>query len=55
MNLYCTKCSVFKKHDNIKIKREKDGKFNLYYRCNHCGFKKFKTINEKEFCGLLKV
>ena len=41
MNLCCNKSSVLAKIRNIKIKREMDGKINLYPRCIDCGFKNF--------------
>ena len=41
MNLYCIKYFLFTKIKNCKIKREIDGKINLYSRCINCGFKKF--------------
>ena len=55
MNFYCIKCSKFTKNNNIKIKREIDGKNNYYSRCIDCGFKKFETIKENELSDLLKV
>ena len=39
---------------NIKLKREIDGKINLYSRCNDWSFKKFATIDEDEIGDLLK-
>ena len=38
MNLYCIKCSEFTKTNNIKTRREKDKKFNIYSQCTQCGF-----------------
>ena len=43
------------KNNNIKMKREIDGKINLYYWCYDCGFKKFETIDKEEVNDLLKV
>ena len=41
MNLYYIKCLKFTNNCNIKIKREIDGKINLYSPCIDCGFEKF--------------
>ena len=54
MNVYCIKCSMFTKYKNIKVKREIDGKINLYFHCIDCGHKKFKTIDEEKLSYLLK-
>ena len=51
MNLYCIECT---ENWNIKIKREKDGKINMYFRCVACGFKIFETIHQEELNNLLK-
>ena len=48
MNFYSIKCSNFTHKSNIKIKRETDGKINLYSYCVNCGFKTFKTIDKKK-------
>ena len=40
---------------NIKIKRQTDGKINIYSRCIDCGFEKFQTIDIEELSDLLKV
>ena len=52
MNLYSIKCLMFTRNRNIKIKREIDGKDNFYSHCIDCGFKKCKTIDEKELSDL---
>ena len=53
MNLYCIKCLIFAKSNNIKIKREIIGKIIFYFCCNDCGFKKFVTIDKVEVKDLL--
>ena len=55
MNLYCIKCLIFKKNNNITTKRDIDEKINLYSRCIDCGFKKFETIDEEKLSCLLKI
>ena len=45
---------MFTKNKSIKIKREIDRKFNLYYRCVDCSFKKFATIDEEKLSYLSK-
>ena len=54
MNLYCFKCSKFTNKNEIKIKREIDGKINLYSNCINCGFNKFQNIGEEEISDILK-
>ena len=54
MNLYRVKCLMFTKSYNTKVKRKIDGKMNLYFHCNDCGFKNFVTIDKKELSDLLK-
>ena len=56
MNLYCIKCLMFTKIFNwsIKVKREIDGKINIYSRCNDCSFKKVTPIDKEEISDLLK-
>ena len=48
---------MFKIHKNssIEVKREIDGKINLYSRCIDCIFKKIETVNENKLNDLLKV
>ena len=48
---------MFKIHKNssIEVKREIDGKINLYSRCIDCVFKKIETVNENKLNDLLKV
>ena len=46
---------MFNVYKNIEIKRDEDGKINPYSCCIDRGFKKFETINGKQFRGLLKV
>ena len=48
---------MFKIHKNssIEVKREIDGKINLYSRCIDCVLKKFETVNENKLNDLLKV
>ena len=48
MILYCIKCFMFTRNNNIKIKCEMDGKINLYSCCIGCGFKKFATTDKGE-------
>ena len=55
MELYCIKCSKFTSSNNIKAKREIDGKNNICYCCIVCSFKKFETIDEEELSDLLKI
>ena len=55
MNLHCTKYLKFTNNNNIKKKRERDGKINSYCHCIECGFKKFETIDKEELCDLLKL
>ena len=43
---------VYKQND-IKIKREIDGEFNLYWYCIPSGFKKIGTIDEEERSDIL--
>ena len=43
------------KNRNIKIKREGDGKINLFVCCTDCGFKKLKAIDEEELGYLIEV
>ena len=45
MNLYCIKCLKFTNINNIKIKREINGKI-IYSYCVNYGFKKSETINK---------
>ena len=45
---------MFTKSCNTKVKRKIDGKMNLYFHCNDCGFKNFVTIDKKELSDLLK-
>ena len=52
INLYCINCSIFTK---ITVKRNIDGKINLYSRCIDHSFKDFETAGEEEFSGVLKV
>ena len=40
---------------NITIKREIEGKNNLYSRCINCSFKNFETINKEELSYSLKI
>ena len=54
MNLYCLKCLMFTKNNNIKVKRDINGKFNLYSPCQDFSFKRFATINKEELSDLLK-
>ena len=54
MNLYYMKCLIFIKNKNIKLKREIDGKINLYSGCVGSDFKKFAISNEKEISDLLR-
>ena len=54
MNIYCIKYEMFKKYNNIKIKRKIDGKMNLYSRFIDCGFKNCETTNEGKIIDLLK-
>ena len=42
------------KSRNIKIKRQIDGKINLYFCCIDSGFKKFETIDEEKLSYSLK-
>ena len=53
MNLYCIKCLMFTKNNNIKVKREIDGKIYLYSQCNNCGFKTFTIIDKEDLSDLL--
>ena len=46
MNKYSIKYVMFKKYNNIKIKRKIDGKMNLYSRCIDFGFKNCATTDE---------
>ena len=55
MHLYCIKCLMFAKNENIKLKREINEKIYLYCRCIDCGFKKLETFSGKEITYLLKV
>ena len=54
INLDYIKCLVFTKNRNVKIKRDIDGKINLYSGCIDCSFKKFETNDEEEMSYLLK-
>ena len=54
MNLYCVKCLMFTKNNNIKVKHKISGKINLYFHCNDCGLKKFARIDKEELSVLLK-
>lgn len=38
---------MFTKNRNIKLRRENDGKINLYFHCLDCNFKKFAIIDEE--------
>ena len=49
--IYCIKYSKFTKTNNIKI----NGKFELYFCCVGCGFKKVETVDKDEIRYLLKV
>ena len=40
---------------DIKIKREVDGKIDLYSDCFNSNFEKFRTIDKEELSGLLKI
>ena len=55
LNLYCIKCSKFRKNNKIKIKQEIHGKINLYSRCTDHHFKTFATCNKEELGDVLKV
>ena len=55
MHLYCIKCLMFAKNENIKLKREISEKIYLYCRRINCGFKKLETISGKEITYLLKI
>ena len=54
MNLYCLKYLMFTKNNNIKVKHDIDGKFNLYSPCNDFSFKKFAIIDKEKLSDLLK-
>ena len=54
MNLFSIKCIKFTNNNNIKIKREIEGKTNLYSYCNYCNFKQFETIDEEKLNNLLE-
>ena len=45
---------MFTKNRNVKIKRDIDGKINLYSGCIDCSFKNFETSDEEEMSYLLK-
>ena len=40
MNLFCIKCLMFTKNNNIRLKREIDEKNNTYSCFNNCTFYK---------------
>ena len=44
---------MFTKYRNIKIKRERYRKVNLYSRFNYRSFKRFEIIEEEELIYLL--
>ena len=54
MNLYCIKCLIFTKNNNIKVKHEIDRKINIYFCCNDYSFQKFATIDKEGLSDLLK-
>ena len=41
--------------DDIKIKREVDGKIDLYSDCFNCNFERFIAINKEELSGLFEI
>ena len=55
LNVYFKKCLKFQNENDIKTKREVDGKINLcsyYFKCN---FKKFETTDKEDLSGLLEI
>ena len=50
----CIRFLMFLKNNNIKVKRQIDGKVNLNSCSIVCGFKKFATIDKEELSDLLK-
>ena len=52
---YYKKCLKFQNENDIKTKREVDGKVNLcsyYFKCN---LKKFETTDKEDLSGLLEI
>lgn len=47
MNLYRFKCPKFT-NNKKNIKREINGKLNLYYYCIECAFRKFETTDKEK-------
>ena len=48
MNLYCIKCLMFTKVNNIKLKRKVNGKINLYSSYINCSFKSLELSIKKK-------
>lgn len=56
LNANLMKCIVSKHlKDDIKIKREVDGKIDLYSDCFNCNFERFRAINKEELSGLFEI
>ena len=54
MNFYSIKCLKFTKNNNIKVKREINGKMEIDSHFNDCSFKKIATIYKGKLITLLK-
>ena len=54
METYCVKCRRNTNNLNSKIFETKNGRLNMQSKCDDCGIKKSRFVNEQEEKGLLR-